>query len=62
MICSSWRAVGAALLVGVLTSGCGTQARWVNCEGRLEPINQPAPKVIEEPAREDPAKSKRASP
>ncbi|MGH8241650.1 MAG: hypothetical protein ACREXP_32155 [Steroidobacteraceae bacterium] len=34
----------ALLLVSLMASACSTQARWVNCEGRLEPINRPAPK------------------
>ena len=59
---SSWKAAGAALLAGVLTAGCGTQARWVNCERRLEPINRPAPKVVEEPVREELAKAERTTP
>lgn len=62
MSCSAWKAAGAAVLAGVLSAGCGTQARWVNCERRLEPINQPAPKVVEEPVREDPAKLERSAP
>lgn len=62
MSCSAWKAAGAAVLASVLSAGCGTQARWVNCEGRLEPINQPAPQVLEAPVREDPAKLERAAP
>jgi hypothetical protein len=57
-----WKATSTALLAGLMTVGCGTQARWVNCEGRLEPINRPAPKVAEEPVREEPAQAERAAP
>ncbi len=41
------RCFGIALVVllAALTSACSTQARRVNCEGRLEAINRPAPKV-----------------
>lgn len=41
----------------LLTAGCSTQAPWVNCEGRLEPINRPALKVVDEPVTKEPAKS-----
>jgi hypothetical protein len=39
----------AILLIGLNAAGCGTQARWVNCEGRLEPINRQAPRIKDEP-------------
>ena len=61
----SWgvrRIVCGALLAGLVTAGCGTQARWVNCEGRLEPINAPARKAADEPVPEDPAKVEQAAP
>jgi hypothetical protein len=35
----------------VIAGGCSTQARWVNCEGRLEPINRPAPKQGQLPSK-----------
>lgn len=57
-----WRIVCAALLTGLVTAGCGTQARWVNCEGRLEPINRPAPKAEGAPVPEDPAKAEQIPP
>lgn len=34
----------AIALAVVLMSACSTNARRVDCEWRLEPINQPAPK------------------
>lgn len=34
--------VGLAILFAMLMSACSTQARRVDCDGRLEPINQPA--------------------
>jgi hypothetical protein len=44
--------VGVALvLVGLIAAGCSTQARRVNCEGRLEPINRPASKNKAEPGK-----------
>jgi hypothetical protein len=58
----SWKAASAALLAGLVSAGCGTQAKWVNCEGRLEPINQHASNVVGEPVREDPARTERAAP
>jgi hypothetical protein len=58
----AWRRLGSALLAGLILAGCGTQARWVNCEGRLEPINLPTPKTQEEPALEDSAKAGHAGP
>lgn len=44
------RLIGAVLLTGIVACGCGTQARWVNCAGRLQPINVPAPKAATTPA------------
>jgi hypothetical protein len=40
---STTRRVAIAVAV-VLMSACSTNARRVDCEWRLEPINQPAPK------------------
>lgn len=34
-------------MLGTAASGCSTQARRVDCEGRLEPINAPALKERE---------------
>lgn len=39
------RVLGVAVALAViLASACSTNARRVDCEWRLEPINQPAPK------------------
>ncbi len=38
----AWLVIVCAML-GMAASGCSTQARRVNCESRLEPINRPAP-------------------
>jgi hypothetical protein len=38
-----WSGV-AIVLTAALSSACSTNARRVDCEWRLEPINQPAPK------------------
>ena len=43
----------ASLMAG-LVSGCSTQARRVDCDGRLRPINAPAP--VKVPAVVDPAR------
>jgi hypothetical protein len=40
---------GAALLFGLITAGCSTQAPRVDCDGRLEPINRPAPQMATGP-------------
>lgn len=37
--------IGLVVLLAALTSACSTQARRVDCEGRLEAINRPAPKA-----------------
>lgn len=52
------------LLVSVIASGCSTQARWVDCEGRLEPINRPVPKAKPRPAQtpQAPEASERSAP
>lgn len=36
------------IVVATIASGCSHHARRVNCDGRLVPINLPAPKVKEE--------------
>jgi hypothetical protein len=33
----------AAILLGPSLTGCSTQARKVDCDGTLRPINRPAP-------------------
>ncbi len=58
----AWRRVGAALLASLCLAGCGTQARWVNCEGQLEPINVPAPKAAAELPAEDPSPPEQTEP
>ena len=45
----------ATVLAG-LVSGCSTQARRVDCDGRLRPINAPAPVTV--PAVVNTAKEK----
>lgn len=37
--------VALVVLLAFLVGACSAQAKRVDCEGRLEPINQPAPKV-----------------
>ncbi len=39
--------VGALVLAVAIACGCSGQARQVDCDGRLEPINRPAPKILE---------------
>ena len=41
-----WRAVTAVMLVSAFVTGCATHAPRVNCGGRLEPINSPAPAPV----------------
>jgi hypothetical protein len=50
-----WKSVVVALLAAAAVTGCGTQALWVNCQGKLEPINRPAPKTEAAPDPQDPA-------
>jgi hypothetical protein len=35
--------VGTAVLLALATAGCSTQAKRVDCDGKLKPINRPAP-------------------
>lgn len=42
----TWLAIAFGML-GVAASGCSTEAHRVDCDGRLEPINLPAPKQAE---------------
>jgi hypothetical protein len=35
-----------AAVVAVILAGCSTQARRVDCDGRLRPINAPAPTQV----------------
>jgi hypothetical protein len=41
---------GVALLAAVLLAACSTEARRVDCERRLQPINRPAPLGTASPA------------
>jgi hypothetical protein len=36
-------AVGATVLLALASAGCSTQAKRVDCDGKLKPINRPAP-------------------
>jgi hypothetical protein len=36
-------AVGATVLLAMMMAGCSTQAKRVDCDGKLKPINRPAP-------------------
>jgi hypothetical protein len=35
--------VGSTVLLALAITGCSTQAKRVDCDGKLKPINQPAP-------------------
>ena len=35
--------VGATVLLSLAITGCSTQAKRVDCDGKLKPINRPAP-------------------
>ena len=35
--------MSAAVLLGLSLAGCSTQAKRVDCDGTLRPINKPAP-------------------
>lgn len=52
------RATGVALLAAVLLGACSTEARRVDCEWRLQPINRPVASVpatpVEPPSGERP--------
>ncbi len=48
-----WAIVVVAVMAGFV-AGCSTQARRVDCDGRLRPINVPAP--VSEPAAVTPAR------
>jgi hypothetical protein len=39
--CSRFLTVGFAVLLATALSGCSTQAKRVDCDGQLTPINQP---------------------
>jgi hypothetical protein len=43
-------AVGAIVLLALAMAGCSTQAKRVDCDGKLKPINRPAPQPVP-PAR-----------
>jgi len=47
--------VAAVMLVSAFVTGCATHAPRVNCGGRLEPINAPAPAAKPVPAKAVPA-------
>lgn len=49
---SRWLRVGLVIAFAGIAAACSTQARRVDCDGRLEPINQPAPKVKGAPTHE----------
>ena len=36
-------AIGATVLLALAIAGCSTQAKRVDCDGKLKPINRPAP-------------------
>jgi hypothetical protein len=36
-------AAGAMVLLALASAGCSTQAKRVDCDGKLKPINRPAP-------------------
>ena len=38
--------VAGVAVAAVLLTGCSTQARRVDCDGRLRPINAPAPAQV----------------
>jgi outer membrane murein-binding lipoprotein Lpp len=38
-------AVGATVLLAMMMAGCSTQAKRVDCDGELKPINRPAPQA-----------------
>lgn len=42
---------GAAVLLGLLVAGCSTQAKRVECDWRLKPINPPAPAAPSHPPK-----------
>ena len=46
------RMVALAVAAAVFSTACSTQARWVNCDRKLEPINVVVtPKARREPRR-----------
>ena len=59
---TAWRTLGAVSLAGLCVAACGTQARWVNCDRRLEPINLPVSKTATEHTSQEPAKIQPPSP
>lgn len=57
MTTAARRFLGVAVALAViLASACSTNARRVDCEWRLEPINQPAPKAGRLPTAPSPEK------
>jgi hypothetical protein len=46
----------AAVLLGLSLAGCSTQAKRVDCDGTLKPINRPTPPaVLPMPPKEPPS-------
>jgi hypothetical protein len=47
-------AVGAPVILALAMAGCSTQAKRVDCDGKLKPINRPAalPVAPSTPAKE----------
>ena len=46
--------VGAALLLAFTMAGCSTQAKRVDCDGTLKPINPPAPQAASSASPKEP--------
>ena len=49
---SSVLMAGAAVLLLMSAAGCSTQAKRVDCDGDLKPINRPAPPSVPRPSQE----------
>jgi len=41
--------LGASFLIVLLLLGCASHPKQADCEGRLKPINAPAPAELERP-------------
>jgi hypothetical protein len=50
--CSHALIAGAAVLLLMSAAGCSTQAKRVDCDGDLKPINRPAPPSVPTPSKE----------
>jgi hypothetical protein len=44
--CTHTLVVGAIVLLALAMAGCSTQAKRVDCDGTLKPINRPAPQPV----------------